>query len=68
MCTAGGREPPDTMSFRYADTSLPDLLGRPNLHYADQAYAMQTMSPLSSKRASTSVKRILQKRIKLFID
>ena len=29
-----GREPPDAMSPRYADTSLPDLLGRPNLRYA----------------------------------
>ena len=29
-----GREPPDTMSLRYADMSLPDLLGRPSLCYA----------------------------------
>ena len=45
-----GREPPDTMSLRYADTSLPDVLGRmqtkpplckPSLHYADCASAMQ---------------------------
>ena len=26
-----GREPPDAMSLRYADTSIPDLLGRPSL-------------------------------------
>ena len=36
-----GREPPDAMSLRNADTSLPDLLGRPSLQYADQASAMQ---------------------------
>ena len=29
-----GREPPDAMSLRYADTSLPELLGRPSLSYA----------------------------------
>ena len=29
-----GREPQDTMSLRYADMSLPDLLGRPSLCYA----------------------------------
>ena len=34
-------------------SSLPDLLGRPSLHYADQASAMQTGPPLCSKRAST---------------
>ena len=28
-----GREPPDAMSLRYADKSLPDLLSRPSLHY-----------------------------------
>jgi len=32
---------PEPMSLRYADTSLPDLLGRPSLHYAMQASAMQ---------------------------
>ena len=32
--TRGGREPRDAMSLRYADTSLPDLLGRPSLRYA----------------------------------
>ena len=30
----GGRELPDVMSLRYADTSLSDLLGRPSLSYA----------------------------------
>ena len=39
----GGREPSDAMSL-YADTSLPDLLGRPSLHYADRASAMQWTS------------------------
>ena len=29
-----GREPPDAISLRYADTSLPDLLGRLSLRYA----------------------------------
>ena len=48
-----GREPLDAMSLRYADTSLTDLLGRPNLHYADQASAMQTVPLLCNKRAST---------------
>ena len=33
-CVMWGREPRDAMSLRYADTSLPDLLGRPNLRYA----------------------------------
>ena len=37
-----GREPPDAMSLRYADTiTLQDLLGRLSLHYADRASAMQ---------------------------
>jgi len=30
----GGREPPEAMSLHYADTSLPDLLGRTSLSYA----------------------------------
>ena len=30
-----GREPPDAMSLRYADTSLPGLLGRPSLRFAE---------------------------------
>ena len=29
------REPPDSMSLRYADMSLPDLLGRSRLRYAE---------------------------------
>ena len=33
----GGREPPDAMSLHYADTSLPDLLGRPSLRYAEMS-------------------------------
>ena len=33
-CTKRGRELPDAMSLRYADTSLPDLLDRPSLSYA----------------------------------
>ena len=37
----------DAMSLRYADTSLPELLGRFSLqHYANQASAMQTKPPL----------------------
>ena len=39
-------KPPDAMSLSYADTSLPDLLGRP-------ASNMQTKPPLCSKQAST---------------
>ena len=40
-----GREPPDAMSLRYADTiTLQDLLGRLSLHYADRASAMQWTS------------------------
>ena len=41
------------MSLHYADTSLPDLLGRSSLNYADQAPAMQTVPLLCSKWAST---------------
>ena len=44
-----GREPPDAMSLHYADRSLPDLLGRSSLNYADQALAMQTVPLLCSK-------------------
>ena len=44
---------PDAMSLCYADTSLPDLLGRSSLHYADHVYAMLTVSQLCSERAST---------------
>ena len=36
-----GGKTPDAMSQRYSDTSLPNLLGRPSLYYADQAPAMQ---------------------------
>ena len=32
-----GREPLDSMSLRYADTSNPDLLGRPSLRYAEMS-------------------------------
>ena len=32
-----GREPPYAMSLRYADMSLPDLLGRLNLRYAEMS-------------------------------
>ena len=39
-----GREPPGAMSLCYVDTSLPDLPGRPSLHYADQATTMQWTS------------------------
>ena len=39
--------------WAYADTSLPDLLGRPSLHYADRAFTMQIKPPLWSKSAST---------------
>ena len=34
FCVRWGREPLDAMSLRYADMSLPDLLGRPSLGYA----------------------------------
>ena len=37
-CAVGGREPPGVMSLCYADRSLPDLLGRPSLHYDVVAY------------------------------
>ena len=33
-CVMWGREPRDAMSLRYADTILPNLLGRPNFRYA----------------------------------
>ena len=36
-----GRDPPDAMSLCYADMSLPELLGRQSLHYADQASVMK---------------------------
>ena len=36
-----GREPQDALSLPFADRSLPDLLGRPSLHFADRASAMQ---------------------------
>jgi len=32
-----GREPPDAMSLRYADTSLRELLGRPSLRFAEMS-------------------------------
>ena len=32
-----GREPPDAMSLRYADTSLPELLSRPSLRFAEMS-------------------------------
>ena len=32
-----GREPQDAMSLRYADTSLPELLGRPSLRFAEMS-------------------------------
>ena len=48
-----GREHPDAISLRHADTSLPYLLGRPSLHYADHASALQTVPPLCSNWAST---------------
>ena len=38
-----GGNPSDAISPCYADTSFPDLLGRPSLHYVDQASAMQTV-------------------------
>ena len=50
-CIVWGREPPNAMSLRYADTSLPNFLSRPGLHYAVQASAMQTVPPLCTKRA-----------------
>ena len=66
-CTKRGRELPDAMSLRYADTSLPDLLGRPSLRYAvtslrhaDRYFAMQTKPPLCSKRAFTIQKYFLK--------
>ena len=47
-----GMEPLDAMSLRYADTSLPDLLDRLSLPYADHASVIQTVSLLCSERAS----------------
>ena len=35
--TTLGREPPDAMSLHKADMSLPDLLGRPSLRYAEMS-------------------------------
>ena len=37
LLIASEREPPDAMSLRYADTSLPALLGRPSLRYAEMS-------------------------------
>ena len=37
MSVGRGREPPDAMSLRYADTSLPELLGRPSLRFAEMS-------------------------------
>ena len=42
---AGREGTPDAMSLHYADTSLPDLLGRPSLNYADQASVMRGREP-----------------------
>ena len=36
----GGRDSPDAISLRHADTSLPDLLGRPSLRHAVRVSAM----------------------------
>ena len=41
VCVWWGREPPDAMSLCYADTSLPDLQGRPSLRHAVRASAIQ---------------------------
>ena len=46
-----GREPPDAMSLRYTDTSLPDLLGR--LRYAE----------MSMRNTSKILKKILHSGI-----
>ena len=54
-----GREPPDAMSLHYADTSLPDLLGRSSLNYADQASAMQTVPLLCRPSLCYAVKEPL---------
>ena len=45
-----GREPPDAISLRHADTSLPDLLGRPSLRCAVDEPPLS----LCSKRASSN--------------
>ena len=37
LLIASEREPPDAMSLRYADTSLPALLGRPSLRNAEMS-------------------------------
>ena len=37
----GGGEPPDVMSLRHADTSLPYVLGRPSTSHAVKVSAMQ---------------------------
>ena len=39
-----GKESPDAISLCYANTSLPDLLGRPSLNFIDQVSAMQWTS------------------------
>ena len=39
-----GRES-DVMSLRYADTSLPDFLGRSSFHYPDEASAIAENEP-----------------------
>ena len=36
----GGREPPDAMSLRHADMSLPDLLDRPSIRHTVAASAI----------------------------
>ena len=49
----GGREPPDAMSHCYADTSLPDLLGRPSHHYAEMS--MQKLNTIKCARLMQEV-------------
>ena len=44
---------PDAMNLQYADPSLPDLLGKPSLHYAAQAFAVQTVPPLCSNMSTS---------------
>ena len=50
------REPPDSMSLRYADMSLADLLGRSRLRYAEKSLGITSKCAFVKKTVfSTSV-------------
>ena len=46
----GGRKPTDAMSLRYANTSLPDLLGRLRLSYAAMGMRNASKVPVYYRR------------------